>query len=610
MSLARVVLLLLILFQTTSIANGRTQRRRQQSIQETDKNDLRYQVGLSEPLQSTLEWDYDENDPTKLVLRWKITMNKGQAAILAFSNYDLDTDGLDMFIFRDEQLYNVFTDDQSWIMMPKDGMDPSLMLQDSDCVEYRKQLRCTIEILRPLDTCDEEKRNYIIDRGTTQLLTGVLSASDFQNLQRKKTVKIDIERMNLTLQRVQLLKPRADFKPIADSDPHLDFLNQNVTIPDVETTYWCTRFKLPSFIMKESHHIVRFDGVVSPQSDGVVHHMELFHCDVSPSTEIPEYNQACTSEQKPMGLTPCRRVIGAWALGATNFTYPDETGGSIGGPGTSPYLVLEVHFNNPYLKKGIVDQSGIRFYYTKKLRKYPAGIMEVGLEYNAKNSVPPRATAFRVSGYCAKECTQVALPPKGIIIFASQLHTHLNGRQTFTRIIKKDGRIETLNIDRHYSPHFQEIRLLPRPVRVEPGDAIIHTCIYNTEIHDNMTFGGYGIRDEMCVNYMHYYPRSNLELCKTSVGDEELDRFFEKMNEYDFDPTSNKKSVEENYQSIRWSPLKTQILQEFYEIAPIHLSCNGSDGDYIPKFDGNRGYLPVEPVERDVPLDTAALSCQ
>lgn len=79
---------------------------------------------------------------------------------------------------------------------------------------------------------------------------------------------------------------------------------------------------------------------------------------------------------------------------------------------------------------------------------------------------------------------------------------------------------------------------------------------------------------------------------------------------YDFDVTSPKKSVEENYQSIRWSPLKREILQTFYEIAPIHLSCNGSDGNYIPKFDGNRGYSPVEPEERDVPLDTAALFCR
>ena len=283
--------------------------------------------------------------------------------------------------------------------------------------------------------------------------------------------------------------------------------------------------------MERKHHIIRFDGLVSPQSEGVVHHMELFHCDVSPEMKIPEYNQTCTSEQKPMGLTPCRRVIGAWAMGAANFTYPDEAGGSIGGPGTSPFLVLEVHFNNPYLKKGIIDHSGIRLFYTPKVRKSDAGIMEVGLEYNPKNSIPPKSKAFRVSGYCASECTKAALPPKGITVFASQLHTHLTGVEVFTRILKKDGRIEILNVDRHYSPHFQEIRLLPEPVRIEPGDAIIHTCIYKTDNRTNMTFGGFGIRDEMCVNYMHYYPRSNLELCKTSVDDDALKRFFRIMNE-------------------------------------------------------------------------------
>ena len=283
--------------------------------------------------------------------------------------------------------------------------------------------------------------------------------------------------------------------------------------------------------MTKYHHIVRFDGIVSPKSEGVVHHMELFHCDVKPDTKILPYNNECTSEQKPMNLTSCRRVIGAWALGATNFTYPNEAGGLIGGPDTSPYLVLEVHFNNPYLKKGIVDQSGIRIYYTSKRRNSDAGIMEVGLEYNPKNSIPPKASAFRLSGYCLGGCTQASLPSTGITVFASQLHTHLTGVQVFTRIVKKDGTIVTLNIDRHYSPHFQEIRLLPEPVQIERGDMILHTCIYNTESRANMTFGGYGISDEMCVNYMHYYPRSGLELCKTSVTDEALKGFFNTMKE-------------------------------------------------------------------------------
>jgi dopamine beta-monooxygenase len=283
--------------------------------------------------------------------------------------------------------------------------------------------------------------------------------------------------------------------------------------------------------MEKPHHIIRFDGIVSPQSVGVVHHMELFHCNVDLKTKIPPFNDACTSEQKPMGLTPCRRVIGAWALGATNFTYPEQAGGFIGGPKTSRFLVLEVHFNNPYLKKDIIDQSGIRIYYTSKLRKYDAAIMEVGLEYNAKNSIPPQTNSFRVSGYCTSECTKATLPRNGITVFASQLHTHLNGIQVFTRIIKKNGNIVTLNIDRHYSPHFQEIRLLPEPVQIEPGDMILHTCIYNTEIHTNMTFGGYGIRDEMCINYMHYFPRSELELCKTSVRDDALNGFFKIMKQ-------------------------------------------------------------------------------
>lgn len=283
--------------------------------------------------------------------------------------------------------------------------------------------------------------------------------------------------------------------------------------------------------MSKPHHIIRFDGIISPQSDGIVHHMELFHCNVDPQMEIPAYNDVCTSEQKPMGLTPCRRVVGAWALGAANFTYPEEAGGYIGGPKTSRYLVLEVHFNNPYLKKGVIDQSGIRLYYTPKLRQYDAAIMEVGLEYNPKNSIPPKASAFRVSGYCSGECTQVSLPRNGITVFASQLHTHLTGMQAFTRIIKKNGDVVVLNIDRHYSPHFQEIRLLSEPVRVERGDMILHTCIYNTENRDNMTFGGYGISDEMCVNYMHYYPRSDLELCKTSVRDDALNGFFRMMKE-------------------------------------------------------------------------------
>ncbi|CAF0832072.1 unnamed protein product [Adineta ricciae] len=578
-----------------------------QRRQSNDENQLRYAVGLAEPFESTLEWDYDENDETQLILLWNITIPTGQSGLFAFSTHDLNTNYLDMIIFgSDEKLYSAFSDENSLLTL--DGSAPKLnyVIRNRVKIDGGRKKKYSIQITRPLDTCDQQHRNYIIDHGTTHILTGLMSSEDFQNGKQRKPIEVTVERMKLTLQRVQLLKSQVVYKPVADSEPHLDFLNQNVHIPSDETTYWCTRFELPRNVMAKPHHIIRFDGVISPQSEGIVHHMELFHCDVDPSVKIPAFNDRCTSEQKPMGLTPCRRVIGAWAMGAENFTYPDEAGGVIGGPKSSRFLVLEVHFNNPYLKKGIIDQSGIRIYYTPQLRKYDAGIMEVGLEYNPKNSIPPGASSFRISGYCASECTKATLPRKGITVFASQLHTHQNGVQTFTRLVKKSGEIETLNVDRHYSPHFQEIRILPKSIQIERGDTILHTCIYNTEIRTNMTFGGYGISDEMCVNYMHYYPRSELELCKTSVRDDELDKFFETMKQYDFAKTSKDKTVFENYWSIRWTPLTTSILETFYELAPFHLSCNGSDGNYSPNFDWRREYIPQEPKERDVPFDTAS----
>ena len=75
---------------------------------------------------------------------------------------------------------------------------------------------------------------------------------------------------------------------------------------------------------------------------------------------------------------------------------------------------------------------------------------------------------------------------------------------------------------------------------------------------------------------------------------------------YDNAETNEDQTIFENYRSIRWTPLTSAILETFYELAPIHLSCNSSDGNYLPKFNGSRDYRPKEPEQRDVPLDTAA----
>lgn len=78
------------------------------------------------------------------------------------------------------------------------------------------------------------------------------------------------------------------------------------------------------------------------------------------------------------------------------------------------------------------------------------------------------------------------------------------------------------------------------------------------------------------------------------------------MFRYDYANISPQKTNFENYNSIRWTPLTASILETFYEIAKINLSCNGSNGNYLPRFNFKQDYLPVEPEQHDVPMETIA----
>ena len=91
-----------------------------------------------------------------------------------------------------------------------------------------------------------------------------------------------------------------------------------VHVPAQETTYWCEVKQLPAFLLQQKHHVIRYEGVISPQAVGVVHHMEVFHCDLEGNVRLGAYNAPCKvyGAERPKGLESCRQVIGAWAMGA------------------------------------------------------------------------------------------------------------------------------------------------------------------------------------------------------------------------------------------------------------------------------------------------------
>lgn len=52
------------------------------------------------------------------------------------------------------------------------------------------------------------------------------------------------------------------------------------------------------------------------------------------------------------------------------------------------------------------DSSGIRLHFTRSLRRYDAGIMELGLVYTPVMAIPPQQHSFYLSGYCTSKCTR------------------------------------------------------------------------------------------------------------------------------------------------------------------------------------------------------------
>ncbi|XDC52464.1 hypothetical protein R6Z07M_003646 [Ovis aries] len=437
---------------------------------------------------------------------------------------------------------------------------------------------------RPFGTCDPN--DYLIEDGTVHLVYGLLE-EPLQSLEA-----INTSGLRTGLQRVQLLKPSIPQPALPADTRTMEIRAPDVLIPGQQTTYWCYIAELPDGFPR--HHIVMYEPIVTEGNEALVHHMEVFQC-AAEFESVPHFSGPCDSKMKPQRLNYCRHVLAAWALGAKAFYYPEEAGLAFGGPGSSRFLRLEVHYHNPLVIKGRRDSSGIRLYYTATLRRFDAGIMELGLVYTPVMAIPPQETAFVLTGYCTDKCTQLALPPSGIHVFASQLHTHLTGRKVVT-VLARDGReTEVVNRDSHYSPHFQEIRMLRKVVSVHPGDVLITSCTYNTEDRRLATVGGFGILEEMCVNYMHYYPQTQLELCKSAVDPGFLQKYFHLVNRFNSEEvcTCPQASVPEQFASVPWNSFNREVLKALYGFAPISMHCNKSSA---VRFQGEWNQQPLPEI--------------
>ena len=152
-----------------------------------------------------------------------------------------------------------------------------------------------------------------------------------------------------------------------------------------------------------------------------------------------------------------RNMISVWAVGASDFDMPQDAGFPLNPSDTYDTLMLEVHYNNPDLDSGIIDDTGFIWYVTDNLRTHDVGILYIGHIISAHMRIPPQAESFLLSTHCSGECTDLFPHPLNVI--ATFPHSHTAGASIWTQIIRDKKEIDYLDLNLNYDFDFQVIIL-------------------------------------------------------------------------------------------------------------------------------------------------------
>ncbi|KAI1724249.1 dopamine beta-hydroxylase [Ditylenchus destructor] len=383
----------------------------------------------------------------------------------------------------------------------KDGwIDSKLMLRSDrhqDCILHRRKSKPADGLFyysRKFLTCDP--RDYAIEPGTTNILFAI-GHKPMGNLNQSDV----FYQMKYTQLLQQLVEDPAPVKtPYVKT---LDIRANNIRVPAQRTTYWCQSVELDSSVKHSKHHIIKYEPIITPGMEHIVHHMEVFHC----QKPVPHFSDYCTNERAmPASKPTCSKSV----------VYPPQAGMPIGGEGFVP-----------------TDSSGIRITYTKNLRQYDAGIMELGLIYSDANSIPPQQSHFPITAHCFQRKESTFSGPNYTPISLARSYSLL----IFAMVSKLVKLIEITTF-LHIGSIFSHYRSI--------SEFYLTTCVFDTKNRNFWTWGGYGIEDEMCVNYIHYYPATEVEVCKSAISNSTLRSFFEKIQGGKFAKASIRKGLEQN----------------------------------------------------------------
>jgi hypothetical protein len=395
-----------------------------------------------------------------------------------------------------------------------------------------------------------------------------------------------------------LLLQRPKFeKEFDESVEMFDVQVENVSIT-TNTTKACRTIRLNHHHTSRKSHIVAFRPLFETlnSKDYVIHmmvyeckhhshqhhHLHLLHHQQQQQNNNNKNfdDNSCENFQK----LDCANIVATWSRGSQGFVYPDD----VGYPLEQSSYFIEVHYESFKVKTPTVDNSGMRFIVTKKLRKHDAGLLSVGIQPAWTHIIPPGFRKVTSIGYCSGKCNKDVFNEDGIKVVGIQMQTHEMGKSIKVGLVRNGIEQHPIAQDYNLNSEYLEFRALKNSVQILPNDDLIVECSYNSYEKTKLTLGGFEAQQEVCQAILIYFPRQQQQQLTSCESKPKTKNFLKSLNveklrnshpfTIELPEKYAGKTLEEHLKSYNW---KTEFdhFESVSKTSPIDIVCIGDTRD-------------------------------
>jgi len=295
-----------------------------------------------------------------------------------------------------------------------------------------------------------------------------------------------------------------------------DLMIDHYEVPTKRTTYMCQAFTLPTH---SNYHGIWYD--VEPGEVAVVHHAVLFGC----FKPMPKGFWECATMPDD-----CVKMIFPWPVGAPAFEYPPEAGEQLGRNTGVVNLAIQMHYDNPLGLENVIDTTTVKVMVDHKIRDNDAGLLVLGSP-GEHIEIPPGQSDYTLGFPCPPEITpndkfanthhlEEMFGETEVNILYTGAHMHLLGSKLWTEQYDGNGTFKR-NLGTTDPYYFDYQTLIPAPrvpssgddaatmgwTKLAPTDKLMTYCMYDSTAETVTTMGGDATNQEMCVQFMWYFPK-------------------------------------------------------------------------------------------------------